>query len=187
MITDYQQTLIGNLVSVTVTSDLSGTVYYHWYVDGTWVASTTAASYAFRLAVGDQVQIEVIDTTDAAFDPVAGAPAGYPARSTLWWIRVLDADVDGGQYRIEQKQDAGDWTVVGQVAAEAGRWDYSFLTPRLVDLADYTWRIVPVDRAGNDGTPIVRGPRKIVRRPDAPRFAIAFDEGTLRVTFSEAV
>ncbi len=182
MITSYQTTRLGNVTTVTVTSDLSGTVYYHWYIDGAYVASTSVPMRAFHLADGDQVRIEVIDTNDPAFDPIAGAPTGWPARRTIWWVRSVDADVE--QYRVEQKKDAGDWSAVATVFAVDGQWSYRLLSDRLCDLADYTWRVVPVDAAGNDGTPIEIGPETIVRTPDAPNFAISFDENTTKVTFS---
>ena len=60
------------------------------------------------------------------------------------------------------------------------------LTPRLDDLSTYTWRVIPVNTAGNDGTALTIGPELIVRTPDAPNIEIVFDSGTTRVTFSEA-
>jgi len=183
-ITRYQTTRFRNITTVAVISDLSGTVYYHWYLDGAYIASTTRPTYSFVLEQGEQARIEVQDTTDPNYDPIANAPAGYPARRTLWWIRSTEGDVD--YYKVEQKKDSGQWSTIGIVRHDNREWAYSFLTPRLEDLATYTWRIIPVDTAGNEGTPQTIGPETVVRTPDAPRFAISFDPSTTRVTFSAA-
>jgi len=175
---------VGGVTRATATSDLSGTVYFHWYLDGVCVASGTLASHCFALPVGRSARLAVIDTTDADFDPVANAPDGWPAWRSLFWVRSLDSGVD--YYRIDQKLDAGDWSAVGRVAAVAGQWSYSYETGQLADLGTYTWRIVPVDAAGNDGTPTEIGPEKIVRTPDAPEFTATFDEGSTKVTFAAA-
>ena len=174
MITSYQGQRIGSTTVVTVVSDLSGVIYYHWYLDGTWMGRTTAASFSFLLETEDQGRVEVIDTSDAAFDPVADAPLMFPARRTLWWTRSLSADV--ARYRVEELKGAGTWIALGEVVAEADRWDYAYLTGRLDDLTNYHWRVVPVDAAGNDGTPIqlTQLPELIVRVPDAPQFTVTY-------------
>jgi len=187
-ITSYQTTRAGSVTVVTVTSDLADTVYYHWYVDGQHVDQTLWPFKAFYLGVGQQARVEVIDTNDPDYDWQSGAPEGWPSRRTLWWTSadwpsLGETDLD--HYRIDQKTD-GDWEAAGRVQHNANQWEYRFLTARLADLTEYTWRIVPVDRAGNDGTPLELRPEKIVRTPDAPRFAIAFDQGTTKVTFSAA-
>jgi len=183
-ITAIETTRFGNVTTVTATSDLGGSPYFHWYVDGTWVGVCETGTWDFYLPLADQARIDVVDTADPAFDAVAGAPAGWPARRTLWWVRSLAADVD--QYRVEQKKGEGDWSTVAIVHQEPHQWEFSVLTDRLDDLSDYTWQVVPVDTAGNDGTPIAIGPETIVRTPDAPEFEITFDSGTTKVTFSAA-
>jgi hypothetical protein len=183
-ITSYAQVRNGTETTITVVSDLVGTVYYHWYVDGALLASTTAPTWSILLEPGEQVRIEVLDTLDPDFDALAAAPIGYPSRRSLYWLRSIDADVV--KYRVEQQQDAGAWSTIGTVPATVDAWTYSFLTPQLADMAEYTWRIIPVDAAGNDGTPVVIGPESFVRLPDAPDFAADFDPLTERVTFAEA-
>jgi len=182
-ITAYTLTRLGEVTTVTVTSDLAGTIYYHWYTDGCYVGGGQSASRSFYLGLSDQTRVEVVDTNDADFDPVAGAPAGWPARRTLWWVRSIEADV--ASYRVEQKLGAGDWSTLAIVHDRPEAWDYAVMTDRLDDLSDYTWRVVPVDAAGNDGTPFTIGPEQIVRTPDAPNFTITFDAGTTKVTFAE--
>jgi len=183
-ITGYQRVRQGMVTTVTVTSDLTGTIFYHWYVDGQHVGGGLSPSRSFGLAAGDELRIEVLDTLDPDFDPVLNAPTGWPARRTLWWVCSLDEDVR--QYRIEQKQDSGAWTVIGLVPHEVGTWSHSLLTPRLVDLAEYQWRIVPVDSAGNDGAAITIGPERVVRSPDGPNFTATFDPETSQVTVAAA-
>ena len=183
-ITNYNIQRIENITEVTVTSSLSGTIYFHWWLDGIYQGMTESATRGFFLPVGEQARVEVIDSNSAAFDPVASAPAAYPPRRSLFWIRSLAADVL--RYRIEQQKDGGGWTTLGYVDHLPAGWSYSHLTDRLTDLSTYAWRIVPVDAAGNDGTSLSLGSEKIVRTPDAPGFAIAFDEGTTKVTFSAA-
>lgn len=184
-ITAYDQKRFGSIVAVTVMSDLEGTVYYHWYLDGCYVGVTQSPTRSFYVEADEQVRLEVLDTIDADFDPVAGAPDSFPARRTVWWLRSLEADID--HYRVEEKEGAGEWTAIAVVHHDPLHWSYSILTGRLADLTDYQWRVVPVDAAGNDGTAEAIDAERIVRIPDAPDFEIEFDPETTKVTFSEAV
>ncbi len=188
MITSYEQVRIGNVTRVTAVSDLEGTVYFHWYLDGLYLGGGTADWRSVYLAEGEQARIEAVDTTDPAFDPVANAPQGFPRRRTLWWISAARPGVaDLAAYRIEQSVDGGEsWTVLARASHADGQWTYEYLTGVLADLTDHRWRIVPVDRAGNDGQPIEIGPETVVRRPDSPAFTAQFDAGTSKVTFAAA-
>jgi hypothetical protein len=173
-ITAYSQTRFGNVTQVTATSDLvGGPVYYHWYSDGCWCGASTAPTWSAFVPDDEQARLECVDTLDPDYDPLAAPPAGWPARRTLYWVRSL-GDVD--HYRVEQSQDGGAYEVLARVPAEPTRWDYTFLTGRLDDLSDYTWRIVPVDAIGNDGPPLTIGPERIVRTPDAPAAEIVWNE-----------
>jgi hypothetical protein len=60
-------------------------------------------------------------------------------------------------------------------------------TPRLDDLTTYTWRVIPIDAVGNEGTPLEIESESVVRRPDPPAFTATFDDGTSTVEFAEAV
>jgi hypothetical protein len=182
MSVSYATTRVGNTTVVTVSSTLSGDVYFYWFVDGMFVGVSDANSRGFTLDDGDRSRIEVVDSNDAELDPAAIAPAGYPARKTLFWVRSL-GNVD--HYRIDQQKNGGDWSEVGNVTAD-DRWSYSFLSARLDDLASYSWRIVPVDPTGNDGNALTIDPETIVRTPDAPAFACAFSQATHRITITGA-
>lgn len=170
-------------VTITVSSDLGAGARFYWYRDGTYVGSTAEGERSFAVRQGDQERIDVLDSTSDSFDPVASAPAGYPARRTLEWTRTTSSDVD--YYLVEQQKDGGSWTTLGRVP-QRQEWSLRFTTGRLTDLSTYSWRVTPYDMAGNAGTAITYGPEKIVRRPDAPRFDVSYAAGTQRVTFSEA-
>jgi hypothetical protein len=238
MITSYQTTRLQNVTTVRVTTSLTGTVYFHWYLDGRPVGSGTSSVRSFYLAQGVQVRIDVLDTTDPAFDAAANAPAAYPARRTLWWLSAaetgpnqlvlaelslhelatLSLDELAGvplqrdeiaRYRIEQSRGDmwslsldelaemsldelaelnfwSEWSTLGNIFHRDDQWTYQYLTDALDDLTVYRWRIVPVDRAGNDGTPVDIGPEKLIRTPDAPNYTISFDPGSSTVTFTAA-
>lgn len=183
-ITGAQLGRVGNVTTVTVVSDLGGSIYYHWYRDGCFVRCTQVPHHDFAIEAGDQARIECIDSNDANFDPIANAPDAYPARRTISWLRSLATDID--HYRVEQNRASGGWTLIRRVPHDPGVWQYRVLTPRLDDLTDYQWRIVPVDAAGNEGTAETVDAETIVRTPDAPDFTISFDPDTTRVTFAEA-
>ena len=187
-ITSYTSQRIGNVVTVTVQSDIvpdfGEVIYFHWYLDGAYAGMTTDGSQTFYLEDSEQVQIVAQDTVDSDYDVMANAPAQVSARRSLWFVRSASADVE--RYQIEQKKDAGDYAILGYVLDRPGQWSYAYMTPRLTDLSVYQWRITPIDRAGNEGTPIVIGPETIVRRPDVQDYAISWDDGTQRVTFASA-
>jgi hypothetical protein len=145
-ITNYQTIRAGEITTVIVTSDLALPVYFHWYLDGVWLGVTESNRRDFWLGVAEQARVEVVDTTDIAFDYVAGAPDGWPSRRLIWWVRSLGADVD--HYRVEHSKSAGAWSTVGIVHHVDTEWEYSLLTDRLDDLTDYSFRVVPVDRVG---------------------------------------
>lgn len=183
-ITSYRARRFGNLVRVTVTSDEVGTVYYHWYADGQYVGVTRSPTKTFYIDDGEQLRVVCVDTTSADYDPYQNPPDWYPARRVVWWVRSLSTDVR--RYRVDQKAGAGDWETIALVDAQSGRWDYRVVTGRLDDLTDYAWRVIPLDAAGNPGTQIALDAERVVRTPDAPDYAIAFGDGTQKLTFSEA-
>jgi hypothetical protein len=180
----YSVVRIGDTTEVTVTTTIPGVIWYHWYLDGSYVGKTAGPTKSFQVPAGDQLRVECVPTASEEFDVVANAPDGFPARRTLWWVRSLSTTV--ATYRVDQRIAAGDWITIAIAPHDAGKWEYSILTDRLDDLTEYTWRIVPVDLLGNDGTPITIGPETVVRWPDAPNFAAAFDPVASQVTFSEA-
>lgn len=183
-ITAYQQTRIDDVTTVIVTSDLVGQIFYHWYLDGAYLGATDTPQRSFSVPAGDQARVEVIDTLDDGFDPLASAPDGWPARRSIFWTASVDSDVN--HYRVEQQKAGGDWELLAIVEHDSARWTYTVLTGRLDDRTLYAWRVIPVDAAGNQGTAQTISQEMIVRTPDAPDFAATFDPITTHVTFEEA-
>lgn len=175
---------LGNFTTVTVSSDLGGTVYFHWYLDGSWLGGGTETERTIAMQTGDEGRLEVQDTTDEDYDPITNAPAGYPARRTIWWVRSADSDVE--RYLVEQQKDGGAWSTIGTVPHVDGQWSYQFLSPRLTDLSSYAWRVTPYDAALNAGTAVTLDTVKVVRTPDAPAFTATFNAGPTTVTLAAA-
>jgi len=184
-ITALSATKIETTWHFAATSSLSGAVFY-WYVDGLFWEASGDGTFRFAAAVDEWFDVEPVDSDDDDFDPhdPDNNPTPSAARRSVCWIRSLAENVRG--YRIEQKKGAGAYATLLETTGPAGLWWWEWRTGRLDDLADYTWRITPVDTLGNDGTPVVVGPESIVRRPDPPDFEIAYNAGAETVTFSEA-
>ena len=171
-ITSVKTVRSGSATTVTVVSSLSGTIYYYWYVDGSFAGYTTSPSRSFYVSSVQSV-IDVIDYNDPSFDYISNAPKGYPATRTIVWVRSISSSAR--TYRIEQKIGSGSWLSIGVVSVDITLWNYQFITPRLLDLTTYSWRVIPVDFFGNDGTPIEIDNEYIVRTPDAPSFSVSLN------------
>lgn len=182
---EYTTTRTGNVLTVTAVTKLTGDLFYHWYIDGNYIDTTRANQKSFVVEALDQIQVEAIIVNHDGFDVIANAPAGYPARVTLHWVRSIDPNIK--RYRIEQQKEAEGFAAIGVVTHADSTWYYTFLTPRLETHTNYDWQIVPVDLAGNDGTPLSIPQQKIVRTPDAPNFTIDYASGNQRVTFTEVI
>jgi hypothetical protein len=179
-ITAYSQRRVSRTTYVTVTSSLSGTIYYHWYLDGIYLGVTNVPTKGIMLEASEQARIECVDTTNAVYDGASYGATDYPARRILSWVRSVDSSVVA--YVIRQKKAAGSYADLARVH-DRGEWSYQYTTPRLDDLTEYTWQIVPVDASGNEGSALTIGPELIVRTPDSPRFSTTWDadESTLTV------
>ena len=183
MITSQTQQRLGPVVVVTVVSDLTPPpVYFHWYVHGAWIGPTTTGRRSFAPAPGEKLIVEVNDTLDPDYDAIANAPAGYPARRTLWWNRSIATDVS--HYLAEENKASAGYVELASIPHDDNVWDYRQLTDPLDDLTSYEWRIRPVDLAGNIGTAVSLAAENVVRFPDAPDFTASFD-GT-DMTFAAA-
>jgi hypothetical protein len=183
MITSLTQTRFGTTTVITAQSSLTAATYY-WYIDGNYVGAGSSTTRTFVLASGDQARIDVLDSVDPNFDPIANAPQQFPAVRTLVFPRSMSSTI--ARYRIEQQINGGAWTVLGLVQDDPRAWLYSFVTMRLTDLTSYAWRCVPMGASGNDGTPIALTAEQVVRTPDAPGFTAAFQAGSGQVLFSAA-
>ena len=183
---------IGNNIQVAVVSNIHLSAQaFHWYQDGTYIGSTSVPYRGFRLEAGEQSRIDVIPSSNPAFDPEIQAPTLEPSpRRVIELFRSLDTDV--GEYYLQQASSSNgvfwsDFITVRIIAHDSVRWSYRATTEILDDLTHYQWRIASVDDAGNEGTIGTSiGPEELVRRPDAPDFTVTFDEGTAKVTFAAA-
>ena len=182
-ITGYRSIRVGNTHQITVASDLIGKIYYHWYRDGQYLIRTVASTYSMYLPPNAQARILVIDTNDPDFDPLANNPDKHPGHRSIHWIRSLATDVD--HYRIEQNKDGAGWTGIATSKHNKNQWVYIWVSGILDDLSDYQWRIIPVDRYGNDGTALTYQSETIVRFPDAPNFRVTYDDVSDTITFIE--
>lgn len=184
-ITSINQTRSGDMVLVTALSDLAGARFY-WYFDGAYVGATGGGARGFALSPGEQARVAVLDSVDPAFDPIADGPIGYPGRVTLEWVRPIGTE-DIAWYLVEQRKNGGAYVTLARVRHRPGRWSYRYTTGRLDDLANYVWRITPIDAVGNlSPDPVINASRLIVRWPDAPAFAAAYDAISDRVIVEAA-
>ena len=180
-ITSITQNRSGQTTTITVVSNLTGPSFY-WYLDGAYVGKTTSPSKTFNIDPGSQAVVSILDSNSPTFDPIANAPTIYPARRTLVWTRSTDAHIS--RYQVQQQVNGGAWTTLGYINDDGRSWTFSYMTPRLTDLASYVWRVIPLDAAGNAGTPIALAAETIVRAPDAPGFAAAYNHNASNVTFT---
>lgn len=176
-ILSMSQSRAGDILTVVAVSDLVSPTF-HWYLDGSYVGSSVSGSKAFQIAPGEQARIDVVDSIDAVFDPIADGPILYPSRLTLEWVRSMDDDT--AWYEIAQTVNFGASTVIGRVRHD-GRWSYRFTTARLIDLAVYQFSVTPIDRIGNVGPPLFNVSRTVVRHPDAPIYTAAYNAGNVIV------
>lgn len=180
------QARAGNVTTAKATTTLAGIVYYYWYVDGIYVgvtsSSTGSSSRTFAFTRGQQSRVVCLTSNSAAFDFIANAPTAYPSRRNLVFTRSLDTSVV--RYLIEQQAGGGAWVSLGTMQNDPRLWLYQFLTPPLLDLTSYAWRVTPFNAAGQPGSIITLAAELIVRTPDAPDFSFTFNPGATTVTFS---
>jgi hypothetical protein len=130
---------------------------YRIYIDGVLVSTQVGATYDIRIGSNQNPMIEVLDTTTAIPSPA------FPGYLELGW--VLDANA--AQYRIDQMNNNGQWVTQATMNADSTSAWQEYTTPVLTDQATAQWRIVPIDAAGNAGTPVAFM-ALMVRYPDVP-------------------
>lgn len=173
----------GEFARVLVTTNLSGVVYYHWYLDGVWVATTRRPQREFVVPAGEQREIEVWTTRWRGFDGQRHPPETHAGHRVFYWLRAAASDI--AKYLAQYKLGAGDWVTFRTVEHRPGQWQYQAETPLLDDAGSYSFQVVPVDRSGNEGTPLDLGTLVVVRRPDVTVYACTWDSGSGKVTFAE--
>jgi len=181
-VTFLQPQRTGDTWTIRWTSTES-TPTFRVYRDGVLIATTTTTSIDIAVAPGESPAIEVLD--DATTLP----EAGFPGWALLTWFRPSGGG--GDYYLIEEYVSGapGSWVTrrkikdLGSTAQPAGyfRWRSRWLE----DVTTHQFRITPVGANGNDGTAVTHA-IFVVRRPDPPTVAIAWDSGTAKLTITEA-
>ena len=166
------------LVRVRALSDRTPPIDWRVVVDGDLVLSLTTADASLEFDVpaiaGSERGpfVEVLDHED-----ILPTPAG-PDRQILHWT-----EIDGAaSYRIDSFGIG--WTVYQAVPLNPTR-AYSVRSPSVGDGEAGLFRVVPIDAAGNAGTP--SGSLVVVgrRHPDVPKPTIVYDgavDGTVTIT-----
>jgi hypothetical protein len=139
---------------------------YRIYRDGALVARTDLEVWDFVLRAGEQLVVEVLDDDD--LQPAVA----FPGKLTFGWRRVAGA----AEYRVEEYV-AGLWVVRRNVPETGAEW-LEFTSRYLEDDATHQFRVTPVGKNGNEGTPVSFAVL-MVRHPDTP-----VDEQDLDAEFS---
>jgi len=161
--------LAPTVIEVAWSSDLEDPTFYV-YRDGTLIATTKQTRMRFTVAPGEQLMLEVLDTT-------AEPTEAFPPHLDLHWRAAADTD----HYRIDEYV-AAVWTERGRVR-DTGRPYYTWRTRALEDVTTHTFRIMPVGTNGNDGSAVTIA-CMMVRHPDEPTATWLYNSGTRKVTIT---
>jgi len=183
-ITSFTSTRHGRTTRFVVVSSLTAPFKFYWYVDGVHAYSTAAGEFWLSLPDTAFARVEVLDSANPNFDALANAPVEHTARRVIEWVASTDPTI--AHYRVEQRRAAEPWIQIASVRHAVRQWSYRTTTPRLDDLTDYEWRVVPMDAAGNDGAVVAKETVRVVRRPDPPMFTATYSAATTRVTLAAA-
>lgn len=158
---DYTVSYYGtNVIRIDWTT--TGADDYYVYLDGVLAATVSRLWYQFTLATGEQVQIEVCDSS-------SDVPAtAYPGNALITWQR----DSEASYYIVQQYVDSA-WTTVRTVQ-DTGVPYYQYRSAFLDDCTTHQFRVVPVDANEIQGTP-KEFTFLMVRYPDAPSATYTYD------------
>jgi hypothetical protein len=155
------------------TSDGPGPFYVYDLSEGGLIGTTYQTAFTITLEPGESRVIEVRESAYAV------TPRGYPSRLLLFWYAVAGTSY----YRVEEYA-GGLWTL-RQMIYDRGQGHFSYRTPPLEDGSVASWRVVPVGTNGSEGTPAT-WTALMVRHPDPPQVAFAYDEDTGTVAITAA-
>ena len=159
---------------IRFTSDQPTPVMFRVFDEGvlsqTIESEDGTGSFIKHVSPGETPFLEVIDREDQR------PSLAFPSRMTLNWFAVEQAE----SYRID-RYVSGSWVV--QTSIAAGPPSFTWQTPVLEDVTQHTFRIVPIDSAGNDGTELELT-AYMVRVPDVPSVTLTYSSGTQKVTVS---
>lgn len=143
-------------LSWTSDQTISNANPYRVYQDGELISTQTSGTLDVRVPIGANPVFEVLDTTTAV------AQSGFPAFLELGWVY----DSDAVKYKIEQALN-GVWSTIATIAADSTQAWQVYSTAALSDETTATWRVTPIDAAGNLGQ-AVNFIALMVRYPDVP-------------------
>jgi hypothetical protein len=149
-----QKQLSANSWSITFDSSLPNPTFYI-YQNGLLLQTTQAKTATFNVSAGAKLLVEILDDANQRPSFV------YSGVALLGWY----ATANTASYRIEEWTGSA-WVVIDTLP-DIGSWWLSWTTPYLPDCQSYQFRITPLGKNGNAGTPkIFAG--FMVRIPDAP-------------------
>lgn len=162
------QRIGANLYRCTVDSYTPGTVLY-WWVNGLFAARGKLPFYDVTVAPGEGMDVDCFNASTDAPEP------SFPGRVTLEW------ENNASSYIVSKYID-GDW--VEQARLRAGalgtmRW----VSPVLEDDAEHQYAVAPIGADGNPGLGRLFTVL-MVRRPDPPTLALAYDGAEVEATFT---
>lgn len=156
---------------LTWSSDQPAPVTFAIYVDGALVAQTQAASWQFKTPLG---LIEVFDTGS----PI---PTGYPSKAVIVWYAAAGV----AEYLV-QEYVGSSWLTRASIldgGGEGGRGYFIWTSGVLADSQSHSFQVVPAGINGNDGA-VASLNLLMVRNPDSPAAAFAYDPAGKTVTIS---
>lgn len=136
------------------------------------LSSDGSFEFFINVASGEHPFIEVLDKANAI------PSIAFPGRVTLNWQSA------GNDHYVIREFVSSVWTDVGTVQ-DTGAGAFTFRTRWLEDDTTHSFRVVPFDAAGNEGTPLGFSFLE-VRHPDAPAHSITYNPSTRRITISSA-
>lgn len=154
-----------------VTSDLPGGATFRFYRDMQLVSAQPVGSIDLDIAPGSAPVIEVRDDAD-------GTSEVFPEFTTLIWYAPASADsatLGVDYYLVERDEAGGGYETVHREQHVNGTRKYRHRPARLTDVTEYSFRITPVGRNGNNGTARVLGPFLCVRHPDPPNLNVTIN------------
>lgn len=165
---------------ITWTSDqtISSSNPYRVYIDGVKVSVQTANTFSLVVQPGVPAPIlEVLDRVEAVPQPA------FPGYLVLGW----NTDPDAVAYKVAYLSAFSGWLEYATIEVDLNKDFQSYSTPLLDDETDASWRITPIDAAGNEGASAAVFSALIVRHPDVPNVSFTYDgSGPKTVTIDEA-
>lgn len=145
------------------------TAPYRIYYKGKLLETTRNTTYQMEMpgATVEPPELEILDANDA--DPAENLT--YPPRALLQWRGTNTA----AYYDIQEDVD-GEWTTRCRlIDRNEGYCRYE--SRALDDVTTSSWRVIPVDEYGNEGTALELS-IDIVRNPPAPEVSMKYNAGT---------